>query len=78
MRFKLSGLFNSQHMQYELDRDKTPNGEPSLAEMTDKAIRVLQHNDRGFFLMVEGISMLTTYPLCVLYTQKIVLRMISF
>lgn len=48
------GLFNPQHMQYDLERDKGPNGEPSLAEMTDKAIRILSHNTRGYFLMVEG------------------------
>lgn len=41
-------------MQYDLERDKGPNGEPSLAEMTDKAIRILSHNTRGYFLMVEG------------------------
>lgn len=48
------GLFNPQHMQYDLERDTGPNGEPSLAEMTDKAIRILSHNTRGYFLMVEG------------------------
>lgn len=41
-------------MQYDLERDTGPNGEPSLAEMTDKAIRILSHNTRGYFLMVEG------------------------
>ena len=29
-------------------------GEPSLAEMTEKAIRILRKNDKGFFLLVEG------------------------
>ena len=43
-------------MQYELERDKSgPTGEPSLAEMTRKAIQVLQNTESGFFLMVEGI-----------------------
>lgn len=50
-------------MQYDLERDKGPNGEPSLAEMTDKAIRILSHNTRGYFLMVEGRHALTPPPL---------------
>ena len=39
-------------MQYESDRDKAK--EPSLAEMATKAIEILQKNDNGFLLMVEG------------------------
>jgi alkaline phosphatase len=41
-------------MQYELERDKGINGEPSLAEMTSKAIKILKRNNKGFVLMVEG------------------------
>ena len=41
-------------MQYEADRASDPAGEPSLAEMTEKAIRMLQKNSNGFFLFVEG------------------------
>lgn len=48
------GLFSPSHMQYELERDHGPLGEPSLAEMTSKAIKILQKNDKGFFLLVEG------------------------
>ena len=48
------GLFEQDHMQYELERDKSGKGEPSLAELTKKAIQVLQKNDNGFFLLVEG------------------------
>ncbi|XP_015926819.1 alkaline phosphatase, tissue-nonspecific isozyme-like [Parasteatoda tepidariorum] len=50
----LLGLFNYGHMSYEADRDAGPEGEPSLAEMTKKAIQILQKNARGYFLMVEG------------------------
>ena len=39
--------------QREEDGDK-PTGEPSLAEMTKVAIKMLQKNENGFFLMVEG------------------------
>ncbi|MEX8496139.1 alkaline phosphatase [Sphaerotilus sp.] len=40
------------HMSYELDRDSAK--EPSLAEMTTKAIDVLAAKGKGYFLMVEG------------------------
>lgn len=39
-------------MSYDIDRD--PAVEPSLAEMTAKAIGILSANPKGFFLMVEG------------------------
>lgn len=51
----LLGLFEPSHVHYEADRvahDKA--GEPSLTEMTTKAIDILKKNDEGFFLMVEG------------------------
>ena len=53
---KLVGLFNKSLLNYELDRAKTANAidEPSLADMTEKAIKLLQKNGKGFFLMVEG------------------------
>ena len=41
-------------MAYEVDRANDVAGEPSLAEMTEKAIQILQKNDKGFFLLVEG------------------------
>uniref|UniRef100_A0A182QAS3 Alkaline phosphatase n=1 Tax=Anopheles farauti TaxID=69004 RepID=A0A182QAS3_9DIPT len=51
----LLGLFNDDHLSYEKVRDRTPDGEPSLSEMTEAAIRVLQRsNSPGFALMVEG------------------------
>jgi alkaline phosphatase len=53
---KLLGLYDfalSQgHMSYDADRDATK--EPSLAQMTTKAIDVLAKNPNGFFLMVEA------------------------
>ncbi|SEN56971.1 alkaline phosphatase [Duganella sp. CF517] len=49
---RLLGLFTSGHMSYDLDRD--PAKEPSLAEMTTKAMDVLAKNSKGYFLMVEG------------------------
>lgn len=50
----LLGLFEPSHMQYEFDRPKDKSGEPSLSEMTSKAIDVLKNNKNGFFLMVEA------------------------
>ncbi|WP_423761620.1 alkaline phosphatase [Burkholderia sp. NLJ2] len=55
---KLVGLFSStSHLEYELDR-VAGKGEgptqPSLADMTSKAIDVLSKNSNGYFLMVEG------------------------
>ena len=41
-------------MQYEVDRAKDGAGEPSIAEMTEKAIKILKKNPKGYFLMVEG------------------------
>lgn len=49
---KLLGLFAADGMAPELDRKRTE--QPSLAEMTAKAIDVLDQNKKGFFLMVEG------------------------
>lgn len=49
---KLLGLFSEEAMSPELDRHRTK--EPSLAEMTETAIQILQKDKKGFFLMVEG------------------------
>lgn len=51
---RLLGLFEPGHMHYEHDRPADRGGEPSIAEMTRKAIQMLQRGDKGFFLMVEG------------------------
>ena len=57
---KFIGLYSTRsHLEYELDRTATPPlGEgalqPSLAEMTVKAMDLLAQNTNGYFLMVEG------------------------
>ncbi|XP_045500569.1 membrane-bound alkaline phosphatase-like [Colias croceus] len=48
----LLGLFEGSHMQYHLEADTRT--EPTLAELTEAAIRSLSRNDKGFFLFVEG------------------------
>jgi alkaline phosphatase len=39
-------LFEPSHMQFETERSNQPSGEPSLTEMTAKAIRMLQKRSR--------------------------------
>jgi len=51
---RLLGLFERSHLKYEADRNKDTAGEPSLAEMTSKAIDILANNQNGYFLMVEA------------------------
>ena len=51
---QIFGLFNESHMQYEADRVNDIAGEPSLTEMTVKALNVLDNNRKGYFLMVES------------------------
>jgi len=47
-------LFNDSHLQYSLDSAATGNREPSLAEMTSKAIQHLDNNASGYLLIVEA------------------------
>ena len=57
---KFIGLYAKEdHLAYELERGaRNPKGEaatqPSLSEMTSKAITLLSAKPEGFFLMVEG------------------------
>lgn len=49
------GLFEPSHMLFEADRLSDVAGEPSLSEMTEFAVKMLNHkNDKGFFLLVEA------------------------
>ena len=49
---KLLGLFAPVGMSYDIDRDTAK--EPSLEEMTVKALSIVSSNAKGFVLMVEG------------------------
>ena len=51
---KAWGLFAPEAMMYDLDRQTLGPQEPSLAEMTAKAIETLSKNEKGFFLFVEA------------------------
>lgn len=48
------GLFSASHMKFTTDRIADDETEPTLAKMTRKAIAMLESNDAGYFLMVEG------------------------
>jgi len=53
---KLVGVFGKtdKHTALSYDLDRDPALEPSLGDMTQKAIDILSQNPDGFFLMVEG------------------------
>ncbi len=53
------GLFAPSHLAYELERANKPrqpsqSDQPSLSEMTRAALKQLQKNRQGYFLMVES------------------------
>lgn len=52
------GLFERSHMEWEHDRPADLGGEPSIKEMTVKAIQLLEgagrRRNQGYFLQVEG------------------------
>lgn len=51
---KMWGLFAPQAFAADIDREKVAPTEPTLEEMTNKALEILSKDKDGFFLMVEG------------------------
>ncbi|ATP41279.1 alkaline phosphatase [Solibacillus sp. R5-41] len=51
---RIWGSFAPSALAYDFDRKATNIDEPTLAEMTDKAIDTLKKDEDGFFLFVEG------------------------
>ncbi len=51
---RVVGLFESSHMEYEVDRAGDDGGEPSLEAMTRKAIEILSATGKPYFLLVES------------------------
>lgn len=47
------GLFSSGHMPFHLEREANEN-RPTLEEMMSKALDVLEQNENGYILFVEG------------------------
>lgn len=50
--FLSTALFEPSDLRFEAERDQSMD--PSIVETTEKAIRILQKNPNGFFLLVEG------------------------
>lgn len=50
--FAASGMMDG--IDWHLTRDDAARTEPTLREMTEAALTVLEHDEDGFFLMVEG------------------------
>lgn len=48
------GLFSKSEMPYVLEYKNKNISEPTLLEMTQKALDVLSQNPKGFFVMIEG------------------------
>jgi alkaline phosphatase len=51
---RVFGMFAPSHMDPEIDRPRLHPDQPTLEEMTRKAIELLSRDPAGFFLMVEG------------------------
>jgi alkaline phosphatase len=51
---KTWGIFANGHMAADINRPYLAPNQPSLEQMTGKAIDLLSQNKNGFFLMVEG------------------------
>ncbi|KAK2577199.1 hypothetical protein KPH14_003350 [Odynerus spinipes] len=50
----LLGIFANGHIKMDWEREKGPEGQPSLEEMTVAALKILQKSKQGYLLMVEG------------------------
>lgn len=48
----IMGVFQSSYMDYHLKAD--PVKQPTLSEMTETAIKLMERNPNGYFLFVEG------------------------
>jgi hypothetical protein len=50
---RVLGAFSEEHMDYVIDRSADTT-QPTLSEMSIKALDLLEASDEGFFLMIEG------------------------
>ena len=51
----ISALFEPSHMLYEHEKGQYGAGEPTLPEMVEFAVKVLEKNPKGYILFVEGV-----------------------
>lgn len=49
----LFGLFDSLHLPFHVDADLTKK--PTLFDMVDGALNILERDDKGYFLFIEGM-----------------------
>ena len=48
------GSFSHNALAFDMDREATNPEQPTLSQMTEKAIQTLSKDKDGFFLFVEG------------------------
>lgn len=51
---KILGLFHSSHMEYNAKAAISNPSQPRLKDMTAAAIKLLEKNDEGYFVFIEG------------------------
>ncbi|PFN04605.1 MULTISPECIES: alkaline phosphatase [Bacillus cereus group] len=51
---KIWGAFSNTALAFDMDREATNPKQPTLSQMTEKAIQTLSKDKDGFFLFVEG------------------------
>lgn len=51
---KILGLFSNNHLHYEQQRIKKNSSQPSLSQMTEKALQILEYKNKPYFMMVEA------------------------
>ncbi|CAJ0958187.1 unnamed protein product [Ranitomeya imitator] len=64
---RVMGLFEPGDMKYELNRNDS--SDPSIVELTEKAIKILKKNPKGFYLFVEDKSCSFPSSLCTKSTE---------
>lgn len=57
----LMGLFSPDHIPFDLERDKSAAGQPSILNMTEQALKILSKNKKGYVLLVEGANIDTAH-----------------
>lgn len=69
LHISYSGLFEPKDMRFEVFRNRTRD--PSIVDMTEKAIQILSKNPKGFFLFVEDECL--SFPVVLL--RKLYIRL---
>lgn len=70
--YVIAGLFEPKDMRFEVFRNSTRD--PSIVEMTEKAIRILSKNPKGYFLFVEDEYWIYTSPMYTFFICTVSVR----